>query len=426
MNTYSTPLRLVTLAPGHFHAALVQKEMLAGIDPQVVVFAAPGDDLDAHVERIARFNSRAERPTSWKLDVRSGPDWRERFRRERPGNVVVIAGRNRSKIDLILEAVSLGYCVLADKPWIIDAADFPKLEKVFAEADRQGIFAWDIMTERFEATTRLQRTLMNDPDVFGELQTGGGNEPALEFKSVHYLRKQVAGVPLRRPAWWFDPRIAGEAIADVGTHLVDLAMWLAFPSQAIDYRRDIGIVAAKCWPTVVDIDSFRDITGLADYPNELSHVVDGSRLLYHGNGMVRFRIRDHDVRFTTYWGVSPVGEEGDTHLAIAHGSRSTIVVQHKASFGPGPQVSVVPANQTDSSGIRTAVERHRPAVELGGRIHVPIPESERTGHESHFASVLSEFMICFHDRSRIPPWERPNLLAKYHATTGAVELARKR
>ena len=77
---------------------------------------------------------------------------------------VVIAGRNRPKIDLILEAVSLGYCVLADKPWIVESQDFPKMEQVFAEADRQGVFAWDIMTERFEVTTRITRELMNDSD----------------------------------------------------------------------------------------------------------------------------------------------------------------------------------------------------------------------------------------------------------------------
>jgi hypothetical protein len=131
-------LRLVTLAPGHFHAALVQKEALPTVDPHVIVYAPPCADLDAHLDRIARFNSRPERPTGWRLDMRSGDDWLQRFRAERPGNVVVIAGRNRSKIDLILEAVSLGYCVLADKPWIVVANDFPKLERVFSEADRRA------------------------------------------------------------------------------------------------------------------------------------------------------------------------------------------------------------------------------------------------------------------------------------------------
>ena len=424
-----TPLRLVTLAPGHFHAALVQKEMLPGVDPHVVIYAPPGDDLDAHLERIARFNSRAERPTSWVLDVRSGADWLERFRNERPGNVVVIAGRNRPKIDLILEAVSLGYCVLADKPWTIDAADFPKLEQVFVEADRQGGFAWDIMTERFEVTTRIQRELMNDPEVFGELLAGPADEPAMVFESVHYLAKNVAGVPLRRPAWWFDPAIAGEAIADVGTHLADLAMWLGYPEQAIDFRSDIDLIDERCWPTAIDRDSFREITGLAGFPSDLSQLLDGDHLLYHGNGSVLYQLGGRFVRLTTLWGVRAEAPDGDSHFAMARGSRATVIVQHEPAFGPGPQVFVVPVEPEDKPSVLAGIERHcsqwstlcrgYSAIDLGDRIHIRIPDAERTGHESHFASVFSEFVEYFHDRSKIPTNEKPNLLAKYFATTWA-------
>jgi hypothetical protein len=445
------PLRLVTLAPGHFHAALVQKQALPEVDPHVFVYSPLDGDLISHLERIARFNSRAERPTAWRLDVRSGDDWLERFRNERPGNVVVIAGRNRSKIDLILEAVSLGYCVLADKPWFVVAEDFPKLERVFAEADRRGVFAWDIMTERFEATTRVQRELMNDPEVFGELLSGSADEPALEFESVHYLAKQVAGAPLRRPAWWFDPAVAGEAIADVGTHLADLAMWLAFPEQAIQIDRTVGpdrgvgfrpahtpgrleayptveIKSAQCWPTPVDRDSFREITGLADFPPELRHLLDGDRLRYRGNGTVLYRLRSHFVRLTTRWGVRAEGREGDTHLAIARGSRATISVLHESAYGPGPQVFVTPRCQADRPGIHAAIDKHCrgwangfAAIDLADRIHVRVPASERTDHESHFASVLGEFVRYFNDRSQIPSWERPNLLTKYYVTTAAAQ-----
>ena len=46
------PVRLITLDPGHFHAALVQKSMYADIDPVVHVYAPDGPDLKAHLERI--------------------------------------------------------------------------------------------------------------------------------------------------------------------------------------------------------------------------------------------------------------------------------------------------------------------------------------------------------------------------------------
>src|SRR4051794_7012306 len=132
------PVQLVTLAPGHFHAALVQKEMLSGVDSEVHVFAPDDADLAAHLARIEQFNSRAGQPTSWQTHVHAGADWLERFRSERPGNVAVIAGRNRPKIDLIQAAVEAGHFVLADKPWIVDANDFPKLERVLETARRNG------------------------------------------------------------------------------------------------------------------------------------------------------------------------------------------------------------------------------------------------------------------------------------------------
>ena len=82
--------------------------------------------------------------------------------REHPGNVVVLSGRNRGKMDRIAASVSAGLNVLGDKPWILKSADLPKLESALAEADRRGVVAYDIMTERFEITTILQRALVND------------------------------------------------------------------------------------------------------------------------------------------------------------------------------------------------------------------------------------------------------------------------
>ena len=38
-------VQLLTLDPGHFHAALVQKEMYPGVAPRVHVYAPLGPDL---------------------------------------------------------------------------------------------------------------------------------------------------------------------------------------------------------------------------------------------------------------------------------------------------------------------------------------------------------------------------------------------
>src|SRR6188472_1615625 len=102
------PIRLITLSPGHFHAALVQKQMPPGVHRRCHVYGPLDRDTLAHIDRIVGFNTRADKPTHWELDLRTGPDWLDRFLREQPGNTVVLSGRNRPKIDLIQAAVGCG------------------------------------------------------------------------------------------------------------------------------------------------------------------------------------------------------------------------------------------------------------------------------------------------------------------------------
>src|ERR1035441_10783581 len=93
--------RLITLDPGHFHAALIQKEMYSGVSQRVAVYAPLGPDLIEHLNRVARFNLRRENPTCWELDIHAAPDFLERMIQERPGDIVVLSGRNRGKMRLI-------------------------------------------------------------------------------------------------------------------------------------------------------------------------------------------------------------------------------------------------------------------------------------------------------------------------------------
>jgi flagellar biosynthesis regulator FlaF len=92
---------------------------------------------------------------------------------------VVISGRNRGKIDRIKACVEAGFNVLADKPWIIDIEDLSKLEQTLDTAARGKIIAYDIMTERYEIATILQRELVNDSALFGSIIEGTQQEPRL-------------------------------------------------------------------------------------------------------------------------------------------------------------------------------------------------------------------------------------------------------
>src|SRR5262249_38731342 len=75
---------LIVADPGHFHAALVQKEMYPNLSPKVHVYAPVGPDLVGYLTRISRFNTRRELPTAWELEVHACPDFLERMCRERP------------------------------------------------------------------------------------------------------------------------------------------------------------------------------------------------------------------------------------------------------------------------------------------------------------------------------------------------------
>ena len=90
------------------------------------------------------------------------------------------------------------------------------------------------------------------------------------LESVHYLKKSVAGRPLVRPWWWFDPAISGEAMADVGTHLADLALWLIAPRPTGRLPTDIQLLDADRWPLVLSEEQFRELTALPEYPPELA------------------------------------------------------------------------------------------------------------------------------------------------------------
>jgi predicted dehydrogenase len=415
-------LHLITLAPGHFHAALIHKDQLPDVDPHVRVYAPLDGDLLAHLDHLRRFNARSDRPTRWTVDVHAGPDFLSRFRAERPGDTVVIAGRNKPKIDLILAAVSAGMNVLADKPWVIDPIDLPKLDEVFRTADRHGVLAWDVMTERHEVTTRIQGALMAAPDVFGDPVRGTDEVPALELESVHCLAKTVAGAPLVRPAWWFDRTVAGTGPADVGTHLADLAMWLLFPGQAINPQRDVEIFDQDLWPTVVPDDAFQSITGLPERPPGFFSLTRADAIDYLGNGKVTYRLRDRTVRWTVRWEVGPE-DDGDTHFAVARGTRAEVCVRHDGAFGAGPQVFVRPV-RGDLAGVlkavREVVEGWGATADVhGSEVHVAIPAGLRAGHEAHFAAVLSEFIGYLRSPRAVPAWERSNLLAKYAVSTQA-------
>jgi predicted dehydrogenase len=427
-------VRLMTLDPGHFHAALIQKEMYPGVASSVDVYAPAGWDLDEHLKRVEAYNRRAEKRTSWKTEVHTGDDFLARMLRERPGNAVILSGRNRPKIDRIAQSVRAGLHVLADKPWILATKDLAALESVLADADQQGVVAYDIMTERFEITTILQRALVNDAGVFGEIIKGSESDPAVYMESVHHLMKVVSGAPNIRPSWFFDTVEQGEGFNDIGTHLVDLVQWTLFPEQAIQ-RSDVRVLSAQRWPTMVPETEFQRVTGGHRFDGRLAPFVKNGTLEYFANTLVSYAVRGVNTKLNIIWDWEAPPGGGDTHFAFYRGSRARIEIRQTAADKYLPELYVIPANQESRAGVLTAtrkaiasLQQKYPGLtveERGPEIHVIVPVTLREGHEAHFAQVAANFLRYVRDRRAMPAWERPNMVAKYYVTTTGTELSRQ-
>jgi hypothetical protein len=201
-NRNMSDIHLITLDPGHFHAALVQKIMYQGIDSTVFIYAPGSSDLKFHMERISSYNQRNENPTRWNSVVYTGSDFLDKMIFEKKGNVVVLAGNNRLKTEYIHRSISEGFNVLADKPMAINMEDFNLLKEAFQLAKEKNLLLYDIMTERFEITTILQKEFSQIPEIFGELEKGSTENPSVTKESVHHFYKFVSGSILTRPVWW--------------------------------------------------------------------------------------------------------------------------------------------------------------------------------------------------------------------------------
>src|SRR6476620_3625406 len=377
-----TQVRLMTLDPGHFHAALVQKEMYPGVAPRVDVFAPLGPDLVEHLNRIVAYNRRSDQPTTWDVEVHTSSDYFERMLREHPGNVVVFSGRNRVKIDRIAASVSAGLNVLGDKPWILKSEDLPKLEQALAEADKRGVVAYDIMTERFEITSILQRAFVNDPATFGEMVPGTDADPGVYMESVHYLMKLVSGAPNIRPAWFFDTAEQGEGLNDIGTHLVDLVQWTLFPDRALDYRADVKVLSAQRWPTMIPRDQFRRVTG-QDIPAALSAKVKDGALEYFCNTLVSYAARGTNVKLDVIWDWEAPPGAGVSHFAYYRGTRARGEVRQGTAEKYRTELYVIPNAAADKAAVLAAVQKKMAAVQaahpgvgvedLGTELRITIP-----------------------------------------------------
>lgn len=429
-------VKLITLDPGHFHAALVQKNSYPQVSKDVRVYAPKGADVEEHLKKIEAYNKRADSPTQWNEIVYTNPDFLQKMLEEKKGNVMVTAGNNRKKTEYILETLKAGINVLADKPMAINTENFEVLKECFKVAEQNGVLLYDIMTERFEISTILQRELSLIPAIYGKQLPGTPEDPAIVKESVHHFFKFVSGNPLIRPAWFFDVTQQGEGIVDVTTHLVDLIQWEAFPEQIIDYNTDIELLDANRWPTSMKLEEFQQVTGLETYPDYLNKDVTDGVLQVYANGDIIYKIKGICAKASVIWNYTFPEGGGDTHYSIMKGSKANLVIRQGEEQKYKPELYIETVQGIDIAAYEkelkesfAAVSKKYPGVDLekisATNWRVIIPDSYHVGHEAHFGQVTENYLQYLVD-GVLPEWEVPNMITKYFITTQALEMAKRK
>jgi predicted dehydrogenase len=242
--------------------------------------------------------------------------------------------------------------------------------------------------------------------------------------STHHLMKMVAGLPNPRPPWYFDVRQQGDALADIGTHLVDRVHSTLFPEEALDHTADIAIGAVKRWPTMMDLSQFRHVTGEMDWPGYLADAVSGGTLAYRCNAHLDYAVRGVHVGLDMVWDwLEPLGG-GDTHTETWRGSRARIELRHGRDEGWKGQLYIVPQADIGAAlerRIAALAETHRGlALERQGQEwKIIVPDALRIGHDAHFRELTKDFLARVEAPGSLPGWEARSLVAKYFVTTAA-------
>ena len=428
-------VKLVVLDPGHFHASLLQKFSQRKVNDTVYVYAPEGNELQQYLASIESYNQREENPTNWHIELYVGQDYLEKMITEKSGNVVILAGNNRKKTEYIFQSLNAGFNVLSDKPMAINEKNFNLLKLSYQCARTHDSYLLDVMTERNDMINTLTRELIRREGLFGELQSGTPDDPAITMENVHHYYKEVSGNTLVRPSWFYDTEQQGEGIVDVSLHLVDLINWQCFPDEVIDHTNDVQMTATSHWPTRLTLEDFSRSTKLDTFPDFLQKYVKDGILEVFGNGTINYQVKGKNISVTSLWNYQAPEGGGDTYNGRIKGTKATIEIVQDASVNYVKELFIqkddsLDENIFDSNMTKSITELQKSYSFLSaekvseGRYKIIAPVEFRKGHEDYFGMVAEKYFGYLVNRD-MPEWEISNTLSKYFITTTALEMARK-
>lgn len=404
---------LVVLNPAHPHGAQLQNALRSAFHADVYIYAPHKNDLESsYLNTINRYNS-SDNVQPWQIHTYIGDDYLEKMLQDKKGDIALIASNNQAKSDYILRAAEAGLHVIADKPMALTSSDFTKLTRAVAVADEHDRFVSDlpVMSMRNWVACLLQKELAAVPAIFGMLEKGTVENPAVVQENLHYYYKKI-----QRPSWFFDVKQQGNGVTDVTTHLADLVLWTCFPEEPVHYERDIQILSAKLWPTMIEPEQFKKATRVEAYPAFLAPYTKEGMLEVFSNGEIISVVNGVHIRLTARWDFEPPAGKSDTHHSMLRGTRATLRIKptHPLDLYVEPAAGVNPVELEKE--IRHHFERLKgdyPFISLhqeesGWRITT---EKRAVGKATHIDIPSQQ--------------ETDRMLAKYYITTQADSVAKK-
>lgn len=421
-------VRFIVVEPQHFHAALVQKYKNSEVDSQVYVYADTITKAASYVDFIEQYNNRVENPTNWEISSYYGADFKEKAFKENDGNVVVLAGDNKNKIEFIVEAIEHNKDVFADKPLVINTGGYDKLSHLLDRVDHDHSFVYDIMTERYDVKNQILKALINNIAFSGGMMVTS-DKPAISINSLHHFLKEVSGSPLIRPAMFYNTLQQGEGLVDVTTHYIDLVQWILSSEQVIDIEKDVRFIEAQRWKTDVSLTDFKRSTKLDNYPAYLESSVNLNHTLnVFSNGRLLYNFKGIPVSIAVNWEVESKDGKGDQFNALFETNNFKISIkadrEGKSALFLKPNLEVVDFDDNLAKALAEIGDLpNLRFTKQGEEYRIIIPDELYLSHEEHFGKVLQQFLEYRKNRA-LPDWEKSFMLAKYYLSTRALKEAK--
>lgn len=414
-------VRFDIIDPRHFHGGLPLQSRYEGVEgletlSDVYVYYANDNNLGAFEDIITKI--RVE-DMAWEIHCHQSDDPLEDMLKAGTGNVLIVSCRNVDAINVINQAVTSGNyeLILADKPWVIEPKRMPLLEHTLDTAEVEGIILVDLMTERYEFGTIMQKLIMENTDLFGGLVDGTKENPAIFKHSIHILDKGIY-----RPPDYFDTKVQGEGVPDVGTHLIDMSNWLIRPNSRV-FREDVELLTSSHRSTSITEDQLNRITN--------SQWGDKGNLEYFCNGDLVYTLDNKHISIKVEWKVQ--GKD-DEHYSRIEG-KNIIVEVIKGPDDKHQQVYIIPKGSVKD--LLPKLRAH--SIKLreqgyegidynfeGDRFKLVIPEQYYTSHFQHFEEVTTQALRYLAGQERfLRDIEYSRIFTKYHLTTSALQMARQ-